>query len=195
MSIQSEIDRISGNVSDALDAIAEKGVYVPAGANSDDLRSLIRAIPSGGRISYFKELLWTNSDPSSNFTAKTVSLDLSDYDAVVILYHATTSGSNSYLTSAVIGETASMDAWTSIGTSGQAILHRHRLADVTATGVTFGTCEQKRVNVTTASTNDNSGCIPMYIYGEIIPALAYTEPVVLSVGDSTMEIPDGEVDI
>lgn len=45
MSIQSEINRISGNVSDSLDAVAAKGVTVPQGANSDDLPTLIASIP------------------------------------------------------------------------------------------------------------------------------------------------------
>lgn len=48
MSISSEISRISGNVSDALTAIANKGVTVPSGANSDDLATLIAAIDTGG---------------------------------------------------------------------------------------------------------------------------------------------------
>lgn len=48
MSIASEITRISGNVSDALDAIEAKGVEIPTGANSDDLASLIASIPTGG---------------------------------------------------------------------------------------------------------------------------------------------------
>lgn len=48
MSISSEITRISGNVSDALDAIEAKGVQIPTGANSDDLATLIASIPTGG---------------------------------------------------------------------------------------------------------------------------------------------------
>ena len=48
MSISSEINRISGNVSDALDAIADKGVTVPSGATSDDLADLIAQISGGG---------------------------------------------------------------------------------------------------------------------------------------------------
>lgn len=44
MSISSEISRISGNISDALTAIAAKGVTVPAGSNSDDLADLIGSI-------------------------------------------------------------------------------------------------------------------------------------------------------
>lgn len=50
MSIQSEINRISGNVSDALDAIEDKGVTIPSGANSDDLADLISQIESGGGV-------------------------------------------------------------------------------------------------------------------------------------------------
>lgn len=48
MSIQSEITRISGNVSDAFTAITNKGVTVPAGSTSDDLATLIGQIQQGG---------------------------------------------------------------------------------------------------------------------------------------------------
>ena len=48
MSIQTQIDRISGNVSAALSAIAEKGVTVPDGSNSDALHELILSIEAGG---------------------------------------------------------------------------------------------------------------------------------------------------
>ena len=44
MSIQSEINRISQNVSDSLDAVEAKGVTIPSGSNSNDLPDLISAI-------------------------------------------------------------------------------------------------------------------------------------------------------
>lgn len=44
MSIQSEIDRISGNVQDTISAIRQTGVTVPEGANSDNLPSLAAAL-------------------------------------------------------------------------------------------------------------------------------------------------------
>lgn len=47
MSIQSEINRISQNVSDSLTAVAAKGVTVPTGSTSDDLPELISQISSG----------------------------------------------------------------------------------------------------------------------------------------------------
>lgn len=50
MSIQSEITRLRGNVSDALSAIADKGVTVPSGSNSDDLANLISQITGGGDV-------------------------------------------------------------------------------------------------------------------------------------------------
>ena len=49
MSIQTQIDRISGNVSAALSAIVEKGVTVPDGSTSDALAELIASIEAGGR--------------------------------------------------------------------------------------------------------------------------------------------------
>ncbi len=46
MSIQSEMDRIRGNVQSTLTAIADTGVAVPAGANSDDLPAAAQALAS-----------------------------------------------------------------------------------------------------------------------------------------------------
>ena len=48
MSIQTQIDRISRNVSAALSAIVEKGVTVPDGSTSDALAELITSIKAGG---------------------------------------------------------------------------------------------------------------------------------------------------
>ena len=48
MSVQSEITRLSDNVTAALAAIAGKGVTVPNGSNSNSLASLIAAIEAGG---------------------------------------------------------------------------------------------------------------------------------------------------
>lgn len=50
MSIQTQIDRISGNISSALTAIAGKGVTVPDGSTSDALAELIASIEAGDRL-------------------------------------------------------------------------------------------------------------------------------------------------
>lgn len=44
MSIQSEIDRINSNVQSALNAVADTGVSVPEGANSDNLPAAVSAL-------------------------------------------------------------------------------------------------------------------------------------------------------
>ena len=44
MSIQSEINRISGNVQDTISAIQATGVPIPSGANSDDLPALAQSL-------------------------------------------------------------------------------------------------------------------------------------------------------
>lgn len=48
MSVQTQIDRISGAVSDALAALTDKGVTVPDGTTVDGLAALIAAIEAGG---------------------------------------------------------------------------------------------------------------------------------------------------
>ena len=50
MSIETEINRISTNVSDTLSAISEMGGEVPDGATSDDMASGVRSIPVGAKI-------------------------------------------------------------------------------------------------------------------------------------------------
>ena len=53
MSVQTQIDRISRNVSAALAAIANKGVNVPDGSTSDALAELIESIQAGEGCSKF----------------------------------------------------------------------------------------------------------------------------------------------
>ena len=56
MSIQTQIDRISGAVSAALTALMKKGVTVPDGTKVDDLAALIAAI-SGSDDSSLKDVI------------------------------------------------------------------------------------------------------------------------------------------
>ena len=50
MSIETEINRISANVSGTLSAISEMGGEVPDGATSDDMVAGVRSIPVGAKI-------------------------------------------------------------------------------------------------------------------------------------------------
>lgn len=48
MSIQSELDRITGNIAEAYTKVSAKGGTLPAARNSDNLPDAIDSIPSGG---------------------------------------------------------------------------------------------------------------------------------------------------
>ena len=50
MSIETEINRISTNVSDTLSAVSEMGGEVPEGATSNDMAAGVRSIPVGAKI-------------------------------------------------------------------------------------------------------------------------------------------------
>lgn len=79
MSITSEINRISGNVADALDAIEAKGVTVPSGSNSDDLATLIGQITGGGTGA----ISVVDTQDTAGGTIRTITaLDISDTTAV-----------------------------------------------------------------------------------------------------------------
>ena len=81
MSIQSEINRISGNVADALTAIANKGVTVPQGSNSDDLATLIGQIQQGGGGTGAISIV--DTPDSAGGTVRTITaVDISDTTAV-----------------------------------------------------------------------------------------------------------------
>ena len=48
MSVQSEIDRINGNVASTYTALSEMGATMPAQQNSDNLPGTVRTVPQGG---------------------------------------------------------------------------------------------------------------------------------------------------
>lgn len=73
MSIASEIYRIATNVSNALDAIAAKGVDVPSSANSDDLADLIEEIASADPVTP----VFTGGGISGTATASAVNASVS----------------------------------------------------------------------------------------------------------------------
>ena len=76
MSIQSEITRISGNVSDALTAISNKGVTVPSGSTSDDLADLIGQITGGGGASA-TTVVTTQDSHGGDIVTITTGIDIS----------------------------------------------------------------------------------------------------------------------
>ena len=90
MSVQTQIDRIDGNVKKALAKIAEKGVSVAADANSDDLEALIAAIEAGGESfdpSPFTQILIGSYTPASNEVAFTIPTEAVGKVAFLLMFN------------------------------------------------------------------------------------------------------------
>lgn len=89
MSVQTQIDRISGNVSAALAAIADKGVTVPDGSTSDALAELIAAIEAGGGASGFAKVTKGSVTITSSISSSTLTIKhgLGQKPDIAILYN------------------------------------------------------------------------------------------------------------
>lgn len=87
MSVQTQIDRISGNVTAALAAIAEKGVTVPDGSNSDALAELIASIEAGGGSSIWGGKFTTGSFVLAKETTSTYTIATSKDEAMTGLLY------------------------------------------------------------------------------------------------------------
>ena len=98
-------------------------------------------------------LLWTNPAPTSNFSAQTVSLDLSEYDAVCIITKSTAGSSYTHWQFCLVGGDVTM---ANKGISNTTLYGRS--AQVAEDGITFSNGYN---NATAGAAN----CVPWYIYG------------------------------
>lgn len=109
-------------------------------------------VPGGGGWTS----LWTNSAPSSNFSAQTVPLDLSGYTWIAIIAKTQTTGTVETTHLVRVGSSVIMSVPNLAGTQ----YFYKRQADVTTSGITFGT--GYRNNTGTSGANY---CIPVAVYG------------------------------
>lgn len=105
---------------------------------------------SGGGVTC--DLLWTNPNPDSNFSAQTVTLDLSAYDAVLVVCRMFATTTYYFTNTCMVGLPAILNT---LDVSGN---RYGRTADVTTTGIVFG---QGYSNGTASA----SRVIPVSIYG------------------------------
>ena len=101
-------------------------------------------------------VLWTNPSPTSNFSAQTVSVDLSDWSWVAIGAAVSTSGTSEIITFARNGTSTTL----SLPNIGGTQYFYKRSVTVSPTGVTFST-GYRNTNGTTGA----GYCIPLKIYG------------------------------
>lgn len=136
MSVQSEITRLSGNVSAALAAIAEKGVTVGSDANSDDLAALIASIEAGGGGVGDIKITSGTYTPSEETERFVIEQDFGGTPFALVIWntagalgdhikHAvfilTDSGSSPKVNSLAMAKNASTGQFTSVGLTGKTL--------------------------------------------------------------------------
>lgn len=152
------------NVSQATPA--PLGTAAPGTSGQYARADHVHPMPSAEDIGAMSEwdLLWTNASPSSNFAAQTVALALSGYDAVRISFFYDVGGSYANQTKSfvvLIGEILRADATGPAGTS--SVSERHRIAQVTTTGIVFDDGSYRYSGA--GSSTSNQSLVPATIYG------------------------------
>lgn len=113
------------------------------------------------------ELVWENSSPQSNFDAQTISIDLSQYNLVMVLAHADTGAT--MISPIILTKDSSgllIYEFMNVNSGASSILFRRIITGVTDTGVEFNVGQAKPVNTTAAATTNNAVCIPYRIYAQ-----------------------------
>lgn len=111
------------------------------------------------------DILWSNSNPTDDFSNQTITLNSSDYDAYELIYARSKSQNIRYSTGR-IPKGSSFNIFVFAGEeSGGYLSYRYRnLNYVSDTSLSVSNCIQKIVTETTTGTA-NATCIPLYIIG------------------------------
>lgn len=105
-------------------------------------------------------LVWTNASPTSNFATQTISLSLSGYEMVAIVFALSTSDTTTKTEIVKVGEKVQNDF---ILTSYSRIGAFSRIAIVSTTGITFSSTTVRNASVDPS--DSQVGNIPLRIYG------------------------------
>ena len=115
-------------------------------------------------------LLWTNSAPTSNFAPQTISLDLSVYKSVAIMYKGVTSGTTTSIAFYSVGDnitippdSGSQAGYPTVICAGygkaKSMVSMGRDVNITNAGVIFGS------GYVSSNVAGNNYSIPLYIWG------------------------------
>lgn len=106
------------------------------------------------------DLLWTNPSPSSSFASQIISLDLSNYTMVGIIYRIVASGTNvSHLYFNVIGDSTIRHK------SSDGLTIQRTIVSISSTSIQFGDCATWTSYNTSSITTNNNYMVPYQIYG------------------------------
>ena len=107
------------------------------------------------------DLVWENSNPTSNFAATTIDIDLSDYDAVFITFRSSTSSDSIMATGiSLMGDST---IFRYISYSGSNLRLYGRGATASSSGITFSAATY-RTQGSSSETTANDRFIPVRAY-------------------------------
>lgn len=107
--------------------------------------------------------VWENGNPTSNFSAQTVDLDLSGYSEIRIEYRLSTTSETRYFADGFInGQVLPVIGMSSLSSTTAYLLIRN--ATPSSTGVSFQTAYRRSTVATTAASSSPGYMIPVAIY-------------------------------
>ena len=107
--------------------------------------------------------LWINASPTSDFAAQTISLNLGDYEYVLVRYlYSTDYQSQNQIAIVKVGKEAYLTFTGAVSTS---IYVTQRTISVGSNSVAFGAPAYKTYASTSSPTTNNKYCIPVEIIG------------------------------
>lgn len=113
----------------------------------------------------YKRLLWTNPNPTSNFAAQTISLDLSGYDAVDVVAVVSRTSGRMGMCRLFVG--APVDQ--SLAVLGDDATKHARDLTLYSDGITFQNGYYQYMASGSSKTTDAGQAIPYKIYGVKLP--------------------------
>ena len=117
------------------------------------------------RSAEFKTLLWTNPNPTSNFSSQSIPLDLSGYDAVDVV--AVVSRTSGKMETCRIYFGAPVDQ--GLYFLGDDATKHARDLSINTSGITFQNGYYQYMESGSAKTSDSGQAIPYKIYGVKLP--------------------------
>lgn len=112
------------------------------------------------------KLLWENASPTSNFSAQTISLDLSDADMVMIKFKAQASSTSTTRNNAFgfVGEQIPLVGYLNLGAGSNTAEFSYRLATISTTEIAFGKGYKKSTGSSATGEEKTERSTPVEIY-------------------------------
>lgn len=105
-------------------------------------------------------ILWTNPNPTADFSAQNITLSSDDYDMLEFFWRNDVAGNRAFSTRTLKGYNVQSDMYSTVVPTRA---WRRRADFVSNTSYSVGNCIRMEYNQT--AYNDNAYCVPLYVVG------------------------------